>query len=123
MSHGRTQRRFAGRIQSPPCAAEPRAIQRHPAFQCVCFSFAHTQSCDLDQQSIVHVVMRPEGSTAGNSPRDGPGGWQREPESLTRVDFSGSVLPTDSVGLAVILHEDRENDAPPAGQPGNPCDS
>ncbi|XP_036074324.1 E3 ubiquitin-protein ligase parkin isoform X2 [Rousettus aegyptiacus] len=84
------------------------------------------QSCDLDQQSIVHVVMRPGGqgrerNAAGSGPRDAAGGSGRAPESLTRVDFSSSVLPTDSVGLAVILSEDGEKDAPPAGQPGRPA--
>lgn len=58
----------------------------------------------------------------GSGPRDAAGGSGRAPESLTRVDFSSSVLPTDSVGLAVILSEDGEKDAPPAGQPGNPSD-
>ncbi|XP_066228612.1 E3 ubiquitin-protein ligase parkin [Saccopteryx leptura] len=84
------------------------------------------QSCDLDQQSIVHVVLRPgrEGpgmtTPGGDSPRSTAGRPAREPESLTRVDFSSSVLPTDSVGLAVILNEDGESGASPAGSPGRP---
>nr|KAF6507408.1 parkin RBR E3 ubiquitin protein ligase [Rousettus aegyptiacus] len=71
--------------------------------------------------------MRPGGqgrerNAAGSGPRDAAGGSGRAPESLTRVDFSSSVLPTDSVGLAVILSEDGEKDAPPAGQPaGRPA--
>lgn len=93
------------------------------------FSFVSTQSCDLDQQSIVHVVLRPGtrgpavSTAGGNNPQSTGRGSAREPESLTRVDFSSSVLPTDSVGLAVILHDDRENAAPPAGKPGtyNDC--
>ncbi|KAM5324315.1 1-acyl-sn-glycerol-3-phosphate acyltransferase delta isoform 1-T3 [Glossophaga mutica] len=86
------------------------------------------QGCDLDQQSIVHVVLRPgrEGQAMTSAGRDRPwsalGASQREPESLTRVDFSGSVLPTDSVGLAAILHEERESSAPPTGRPaGRPA--
>ncbi|XP_019519794.1 PREDICTED: E3 ubiquitin-protein ligase parkin-like [Hipposideros armiger] len=81
------------------------------------------QSCDLDQQSIVHVVLRrgPRGqavnTAGGTGPRNAVGGSAREPESLTRVDFSSSVLPTDSVGLAVILNDDRENGAPATGKP------
>lgn len=67
----------------------------------------------------MHVVMRPGGQ---GRERNAAGGSARAPESLTRVDFSSSVLPTDSVGLAVILSEDGEKDAPPAGQPGNPSD-
>lgn len=93
------------------------------------FSFVSTQSCDLDQQSIVHVVLRPGArgpavnTAGGKNPQNTLRGSAREPESLTRVDFSSSVLPTDSVGLAVILHDDRENAAPPAGKPGtyNDC--
>uniref|UniRef100_A0A452RCA8 Ubiquitin-like domain-containing protein n=1 Tax=Ursus americanus TaxID=9643 RepID=A0A452RCA8_URSAM len=82
------------------------------------------QSCDLDQQSIVHVVLRPwrEGqereATGGDSPRKAVDGSEREPESLTRVDLSSSVLPTHSVGLAVILNNDYERTLP-AGRPGN----
>ncbi|XP_045700021.1 E3 ubiquitin-protein ligase parkin isoform X2 [Phyllostomus hastatus] len=88
------------------------------------------QGCDLDQQSIVHVVLRParEGPEMTSAPGSGGRPWsasgasRREPESLTRVDFSGSVLPTDSVGLAAILVEDTENIAPPAGRPaGRPA--
>ncbi|XP_033259809.1 E3 ubiquitin-protein ligase parkin isoform X3 [Orcinus orca] len=81
------------------------------------------RSCDLDQQSIVHIVLRPqrkvpERSTAGrDSPQNTAGGSEREPESLTRVDLSSSVLPADSVGLAVILKDDNENGGPPAGRP------
>ncbi|KAF6115673.1 parkin RBR E3 ubiquitin protein ligase [Phyllostomus discolor] len=87
------------------------------------------QGCDLDQQSIVHVVLRParEGqemtsAPGGGRPWSAAGASRREPESLTRVDFSGSVLPTDSEGLAAILVEDRETIAPPAGRPaGRPA--
>uniref|UniRef100_G1PXZ4 Parkin RBR E3 ubiquitin protein ligase n=1 Tax=Myotis lucifugus TaxID=59463 RepID=G1PXZ4_MYOLU len=85
------------------------------------------QSCDLGQQSIVHVVLRPgrEGpamATGRDRPRGTAGAFAREPESLTRVDFSSSVLPTDSAGLAVILHEDREGAARTAGRPaGRPA--
>lgn len=82
------------------------------------------QSCDLSQQSIVHVVLRPgrEGpgmATGGDRPQGAVGAFAREPESLARTDFSSSVLPTDSAGLAVILHDDGEGAAPPAGRPGN----
>lgn len=91
----------------------------------LCFCFTLPQSCDLDQQSIVHIVLRPqrkvpERSTAGrDSPQNTAGGSEREPESLTRVDLSSSVLPADSVGLAVILKDDNENGGPPDGRPGN----
>ncbi|KAM7135197.1 E3 ubiquitin-protein ligase parkin isoform 2-T2 [Molossus nigricans] len=87
------------------------------------------QSCDLDQQSIVHVVLRPrrEGlempTTLGDRPRGAAGASERDPESLTRVDFSSSVLPTDSVGLAVILQDGTEKAVPPAGRPGRPAHS
>ncbi|CAN0500573.1 unnamed protein product [Rangifer tarandus platyrhynchus] len=77
------------------------------------------QSCDLDQQSIVHIVLRPRRKgPEGHTPR---GRSDREPQSLTRVDLSGSVLPADSVGLAVILQDGKESGAlsapGPAGRP------
>ncbi|XP_060275866.1 E3 ubiquitin-protein ligase parkin isoform X3 [Ovis aries] len=85
------------------------------------------QSCDLDQQSIIHIVLRPrrkdpEGHPPrGDSPRPAWGRSDREPESLTRVDLSSSVLPADSVGLAVILQDSEEGGASstrrPAGKP------
>lgn len=62
-------------------------------------------------------------TTLGDRPRGAAGASEREPESLTRVDFSSSVLPTDSVGLAVILKDEgREEAGPPAGTPGNHSD-
>ncbi|KAM9233833.1 E3 ubiquitin-protein ligase parkin [Dugong dugon] len=81
------------------------------------------QNCDLDQQSIVHIVQRPQrrapesSTTGGTRPRNAAGGARREPASLTRVDLSSSILPADSVGLAVILNKDRKSDTPPAGGP------
>uniref|UniRef100_A0A2I3GFG0 E3 ubiquitin-protein ligase parkin n=1 Tax=Nomascus leucogenys TaxID=61853 RepID=A0A2I3GFG0_NOMLE len=81
------------------------------------------QNCDLDQQSIVHIVQRPwrkgqeMNATGGDNPRNTARGCEREPQSLTRVDLSSSVLPGDSVGLAVILHTDSRKDSPPAGSP------
>ncbi|XP_074044097.1 E3 ubiquitin-protein ligase parkin isoform X3 [Macrotis lagotis] len=73
------------------------------------------QNCDLDQQSIVHIVQRAQ----RNDQKGDESGWNnsghyrrvigREPESLTRVDLSGSLLPAYSVGLAVILdNEDKD---------------
>lgn len=91
----------------------------------LCFCFTLPQSCDLDQQSIVHIVLRPQrkvperNTAGGDSPQNAVGGSEREPESLTRVDLSSSVLPADSVGLAIILKDDNENGGPPAGRPGN----
>ncbi|GAB5572039.1 E3 ubiquitin-protein ligase parkin isoform X4 [Prionailurus iriomotensis] len=80
------------------------------------------QSCDLDQQSIVHVVLRPwrkgPEREGGDGPQNALEGSRREPESLTRVDLSSSVLPAHSVGLAVILNNDREETLP-AGRPGS----
>ncbi|XP_054991325.1 E3 ubiquitin-protein ligase parkin [Sorex araneus] len=84
------------------------------------------QSCDLEQQSIVHIVLRPQGRgdgrdpPAGLGPRKALGRLAREPESLTRVDLSGTVLPADSVGLAIILQDDSKPDIPPRGRPGRP---
>uniref|UniRef100_A0A8D2C8B1 E3 ubiquitin-protein ligase parkin n=2 Tax=Sus scrofa TaxID=9823 RepID=A0A8D2C8B1_PIG len=80
------------------------------------------QRCDLDQQSIVHVVLRPQrnGQERGVAAGHRPGRAGREPASLTRVDLSGSVLPGDAVGLAVILQDDSADGAAPAGRPDRP---
>jgi parkin len=90
----------------------------------VCFSLALTQNCDLEQQSIVHIVQRPwrkgqeTNATVEDNARSTLGGSEREPKSLTRVDLSSCVLPADSMGLAVILDTDGRNDSPVAGKPG-----
>uniref|UniRef100_A0A8D2CTK1 E3 ubiquitin-protein ligase parkin n=1 Tax=Sciurus vulgaris TaxID=55149 RepID=A0A8D2CTK1_SCIVU len=79
------------------------------------------QNCDLEQQSIVHVVQRPgrkdleAGAPGGDEPRASAGGSEREPKSLTRVDLSSCVLPADSVGLAVVLDTSSRRDAAAAG--------
>lgn len=89
-----------------------------------CFYLAPKQNCDLEQQSIVHVVQRPRGKgqeadpPGGHKPRSASGGAEREPKSLTRVDLSGSVLPADSVGLAVVLDTGSRREAAAAGGPG-----
>ncbi|XP_045861547.1 E3 ubiquitin-protein ligase parkin isoform X4 [Meles meles] len=81
------------------------------------------QSCDLDQQSIVHVVLRPwredqDGEASGqDGPQNATVGSEREPESLTRVDLSSSILPSHSGGLAVILNSDDTRTLP-VGRPG-----
>lgn len=93
----------------------------------VCVCLVPTQSCDLDQQSIIHVVQRPWSKSqerevpGGDGPRKAVEGSDREPESLTRVDLSSSVLPAHSVGLAVILSDDSER-VLPARRPGNCTD-
>uniref|UniRef100_A0A8C9P4Z5 Ubiquitin-like domain-containing protein n=1 Tax=Spermophilus dauricus TaxID=99837 RepID=A0A8C9P4Z5_SPEDA len=76
------------------------------------------QNCDLEQQSIVHIVQRPRrgqeaAAPAGDEPRTILGGPEREPKSLTRVDLSSSMLPADSVGLAVVLDTGSRRDSTP----------
>ncbi|XP_049621466.1 E3 ubiquitin-protein ligase parkin [Suncus etruscus] len=84
------------------------------------------QSCDLEQQSIVHIVLRPHKTGDGRDPPAGLGSRKArgrlasEPESLTRVDLSDSILPADSVGLAIILKDEREPDTLCPGKPGRP---
>lgn len=84
------------------------------------------QSCDLEQQSIVHIVQRPQTKTdetnasGGDKPHSVSGGSIREPSSLTRVDLSGHILPADSVGLAVILDTDSRCDSGASGGPVKP---
>lgn len=81
------------------------------------------QNCDLEQQSIVHVVQRPQrkgpetNAPGGDNPRRTSGGFQREPASLTRVDLSSDVLPAVSVGLAVILDANDSRGSAASGSP------
>ncbi|MEJ1275447.1 hypothetical protein NN561_006344 [Cricetulus griseus] len=87
------------------------------------------QSCDLEQQSIVHVVQRPgrkshETHASGeDKPHDTSGGSVWAPRSLTRVDLSSHILPADSVGLAVILDADSRHGSEAARNPGNCSDA
>ncbi|XP_015676792.1 E3 ubiquitin-protein ligase parkin-like, partial [Protobothrops mucrosquamatus] len=60
------------------------------------------KNCDLPQQSIVHIVQNRQKSENEN-PRLLLLSNGREPTSLTRVDLSTNLLPSDSLGLAVIL--------------------
>ncbi|XP_074844787.1 E3 ubiquitin-protein ligase parkin isoform X2 [Carettochelys insculpta] len=82
------------------------------------------QKCDLAQQSIVHIIQRPPdndqkraGSEIANAV-DLLGSMEKEPESLTRVDLSSSVLPTYSVGLAVVLDTKDNSISLPAEKSG-----
>uniref|UniRef100_A0A6I8N5C2 Ubiquitin-like domain-containing protein n=1 Tax=Ornithorhynchus anatinus TaxID=9258 RepID=A0A6I8N5C2_ORNAN len=73
------------------------------------------QNCDLEQQSIVHVVRRIKdgGQEVGEATpaklATTVGSLCREPKSLTRVDLSNTLLPGTAVGLAVILDDTSEN--------------
>uniref|UniRef100_A0A8C0J919 Ubiquitin-like domain-containing protein n=1 Tax=Chelonoidis abingdonii TaxID=106734 RepID=A0A8C0J919_CHEAB len=83
------------------------------------------QNSDLAQQSIVHIVQSPldsgqertdvETANAGGI----LGGMEKEPESLTRLDLSASVLPSYSAGLAVILDTTDNSSSTPSDKPGN----
>lgn len=90
---------------------------------------APPQSCDLEQQSIVHIVQRPwrkslETNASGeDKPHNFSGGSAWEPRSLTRVDLSSHILPANSVGLAVILDTSSSSDSEAARGPGNCSDS
>lgn len=66
-------------------------------------STATLQGSDLPEQSTVHVVLPPAGSSSQLlllQERLARGGEQ---DSLTRLDLSSSQLPSTSSGLAVIL--------------------
>ncbi|XP_043820425.1 E3 ubiquitin-protein ligase parkin isoform X2 [Dromiciops gliroides] len=84
------------------------------------------QNCDLDQQSIVHIVQRAQrddqrGDEAGqNNPGHSRRVPSREPESLTRVDLSSSILPAYSVGLAVILGNEEKDASHQTGNSATP---
>ncbi|KAM9847608.1 E3 ubiquitin-protein ligase parkin [Aulostomus maculatus] len=66
------------------------------------------QSCNLPEQSTVHVVLPPSGSTSSQLlllQERLAGGRKEELEGLTMLDISSSCLPTTSAGLAVILED------------------
>ncbi|XP_023555057.1 E3 ubiquitin-protein ligase parkin isoform X2 [Octodon degus] len=73
------------------------------------------QNCDLEQQSIIHIVQRPgqrdleTHPAGGDKSRNTVGASSMEPTSLTQVDLSSSLLPAASVGLAVILDTESRN--------------
>lgn len=79
------------------------------------------QNCDLTQQSIVHIVQSPqnkektEDSCVGGVLK----ALKREPESLTRIDLSTSILPSVSAGLAVVLDPGKNSVSLPAEKSGN----
>ncbi|CAJ1066637.1 hypothetical protein NQZ68_029674 [Xyrichtys novacula] len=72
-------------------------------------SSAKLQDCDLPEQSTIHVVLPPSGSSTSQlgllQERLARGG-DAEQDSLTRLDLSSSRLSSTSSGLAVILEGD-----------------
>ncbi|XP_074000757.1 E3 ubiquitin-protein ligase parkin [Numenius arquata] len=82
------------------------------------------QNCDLGQQSIVHIVQSPQKSSQNkDETEDNHAGGilkalEREPESLTRVDLSTSILPSLSAGLAVILDTTKNSISLPSEKSG-----
>ncbi|TKS65129.1 E3 ubiquitin-protein ligase parkin [Collichthys lucidus] len=72
----------------------------------LCPPLSSSQSCDLPEQSTVHVVLPPSGSSSSCllllQERLSKGG-QEEQSRLTRLDLSSLRLPSTSSGLAVIL--------------------
>lgn len=82
------------------------------------------QNCDLAQQSIVHIVQSPQKSQNKEKTEDNCAGGvlkalNREPESLTRIDLSTSILPSVSAGLAVILDPGKNSVSLPSEKSGN----
>uniref|UniRef100_A0A8C8S0R4 E3 ubiquitin-protein ligase parkin n=1 Tax=Pelusios castaneus TaxID=367368 RepID=A0A8C8S0R4_9SAUR len=83
------------------------------------------QNCDLAQQSIVHVVQSPldSGQKRADVETANTGGiigsMEKEPESLTRVDLSTSILPSYSAGLAVVLDAADKSISLPSDKSGN----
>uniref|UniRef100_A0A3Q1KDD9 E3 ubiquitin-protein ligase parkin n=1 Tax=Anabas testudineus TaxID=64144 RepID=A0A3Q1KDD9_ANATE len=70
-------------------------------------STATLQSCDVPEQSTVHVVLPTSGSSSSSrmlllQERLSRGGGVDQ-DSLTRLDLTSSRLPSTSTGLAVIL--------------------
>lgn len=76
------------------------------------------QNCDLAQQSIVHIVQSPNEDVQKRA-KGGHIPLEREPKSLTRVDLSTSILPSYSMGLAVILDTADDSLPLPSDKSGN----
>ena len=82
------------------------------------------QNCDLAQHSIVHIVQSPQKNsqnkdeTEDNHTGGIPRALEREPESLTRVDLSTSILPSLSAGLAVVLDTTKNSISLPSEKSG-----
>lgn len=82
------------------------------------------QNCDLPQQSIVHIVQNPrkihhkEGETERENICDIPRSKGREDESLTRVNLNTDLLPSNSVGLAVLLDTVDNSSSSPSNNSG-----
>ncbi|XP_032537289.1 E3 ubiquitin-protein ligase parkin isoform X1 [Chiroxiphia lanceolata] len=82
------------------------------------------QKCDLAQQSIVHIVQSPQKNSQNKEGTENNcvGGvlkpLEREPESLTRIDLSTSILPSLSEGLAVILDPGKSSVSLPSEKLG-----
>lgn len=82
------------------------------------------QNCDLAQQSIVHIVQSSQNSQNKEKTEDSCIGGalktlKREPESLTRIDLSTSILPSVSAGLAVILDPGKNSVSLSSEKSGN----
>ncbi|XP_068866203.1 E3 ubiquitin-protein ligase parkin isoform X4 [Aphelocoma coerulescens] len=102
---------FAGRELSNDLTLQSHShllLQIRERFREGLISF-HFKNCDLAQQSIVHIVQNPQKNSQNKEETEDNcvGGilkaLKREPESLTRIDLSSSILPSVSAGLAVIL--------------------
>ncbi|XP_030125446.3 E3 ubiquitin-protein ligase parkin isoform X7 [Taeniopygia guttata] len=82
------------------------------------------QNCDLAQQSIVHIVESPQKNSQDKEKTEYscvggvPKALKREPESLTRIDLSTSILPSVSAGLAVILDPGKNSVSLPSEKSG-----
>nr|XP_028579673.1 E3 ubiquitin-protein ligase parkin isoform X2 [Podarcis muralis] len=81
------------------------------------------QSCDLPQQSIVHIVQNPqkkdeEVETESKNVSGILTSSGGEAESLTRVDLNTNLLPSHSAGLAVILDTVDDGSSPLSGNSG-----
>lgn len=84
-----------------------------PPLPLTALSDSTSQGCDLPEQSTVHVVLPPAGSSSMRLLllQERLAHHREEVETLTRLDLSSSRLPTTSSGLAVILEGRDERGA------------
>ncbi|NXG55624.1 PRKN ligase, partial [Hemiprocne comata] len=82
------------------------------------------QNCDVAQQSIVHIVQSPQKNSQNKDETEDDHAegilkaLEKEPESLTRIDLSTSILPSLSAGLAVILDTTKTSVSLPSEKSG-----
>uniref|UniRef100_A0A3Q0RS53 Parkin RBR E3 ubiquitin protein ligase n=1 Tax=Amphilophus citrinellus TaxID=61819 RepID=A0A3Q0RS53_AMPCI len=90
-------------------------------------STATLQGCDLPEQSTVHIVLPPSGSSTSQllllQGHLAQGGQEEEEGSLTRLDLSSSRLPATSPGMAMVLESSEGGVCGTEGESARTCNT